>query len=114
MLIFDKYQCQSCHYGPALNGDGLAIVETDDDPSGYVRRGFLRTSSALVEQLDERTVNGTSYEDVIRVEVEFRIELYPDFQNGDDSPVRIYDCEYWFAKGIGMIETSDRNFKRTI
>jgi len=88
-------------------------VSADSSNWEFVNRAFLRTTSTLVEHLDERTVNGTIYEDVIRVEVEFRIELYPDFQNGDDSPVRVYDCEYWFAKGIGMIETSDRNFKRT-
>lgn len=71
----------------------------------------IRMNSRLAAHLDQHEVNGIEYEDVILVEARFRVTLYPDFQYGDDSPVWDEVYNYWFAKGIGLIETTDRNFK---
>lgn len=87
-------------------------IQNEDDPNLMptivARLNFIRQ---LVELIDEHEVNGIVYEDVIRVEMEIEAQLYPDYQYGDDSNVREVVYDYWFAKGIGLIETTDRNFK---
>lgn len=62
----------------------------------------------IVEYSESRTVAGTQYDDVIKMEFSWSLRSR---DNGSES----YDVDrvfnYWFAKGIGLIETDDGNYK---
>lgn len=71
----------------------------------------IRVFGNLVEHIDQREVNGITYEDVILVEVGFKTFIGQEFQDGNDSLISNLVYSYWFAKDIGLIETTDHNFK---
>jgi len=100
-------------------GDGKLRVSIDvPDPLGpppYRVFGMkVQSYSQLAEKVDQHEVNGTIYEDVIRVELDFTAYLYRENANEDTSPIRQITFDYWFAKGIGLIETTDHNYKLDI
>lgn len=65
----------------------------------------------LKEHLSSYQVNDVEYEDVIKVEIRCTAYQGAIYHDGDDSPIREIIADYWFAKGIGMIETTDRDYR---
>ncbi len=82
-----------------------------EDGGPLKNAAYIRVIGNLVEHLEQREVNGIIYEDVIRVEVRLSTLLDPEFQDGDDSPICDIVYNYWFANGIGLIETTDHDLK---
>ncbi len=96
------------------SASGLSLNFSPSQSGGLMYQAAVAntlTKGTLVDHMAQHEVNGVVYEDVILVEVEYI--CYITSINGNESDNPVYDLvyNYWFAKDIGLIETTDHDFK---
>ena len=113
----ETYYCQSGHsyymiFSPEFGNDFTIPILDDSEPAGYSSATFPSTTNSLdkepveteltiIETGISRKINGTTYKDVVHTSVEIR---HPD--NESENSI-IYD--FYFSKGIGLIEIDKTN-----
>ncbi len=76
----------------------------------FTEYGKLRSKTLITGFLDTRGVEGKNYYDVIEVEHTLSYLLLNEDGETFDSYIEEQNT-YWFANGIGLIETTDKGYK---